>query len=127
MAKQLETKNAMQIFMEDSQKNVTTTYDVLNTYIHEIDSGAGEQEPVQIDLLIDIPKNVKIRFTPNSAELTVKFLIQYIALLIPAWYIFFELWLGWGFRRNLLRSKVVSEIKHAVDFSQKRSLIKYYN
>jgi hypothetical protein len=37
--------------------------------------------------------------------------MQYIALLIPSLYLFYDLMLGWGFSRNLLKTKVVSEIK----------------
>lgn len=97
---------------------MTTSYEVLNTYIHEIESDPAGSQPIQIDLLIDIPRNWKIRYSPNSMELVVRFLIQYIAMLIPSIYLFYEIVLGWGFRRNLLRSKVTSEIKDAVSFDK---------
>ena len=64
---------------------------------------------------------MKVRYTPDSADLIIKFLMQYIALLIPAIYLFYDLMLGWGFHRNLLKSKIVSEIKAPrVDFKKKK-------
>ena len=62
---------------------------------------------------MDVPQNLKILYRPDSADLIVKFLMQYIAVLIPSLYLFYDLMLGWGFRRNILKSKVISEIKSA--------------
>lgn len=92
----------------------------MNTFVHEIESSKTTDQEVEIDLLIDIPQSMKIRYKPDSADLTVKFLMQYIALLIPSIYICYEIILGWGFRRNLLKTKTVSEIK-TMDITDKKN------
>jgi len=56
-------------------KNVTNNFKVLNTFVHEIGSKTAEVQEVEIDLLIDIPQIMKVRFRPDAADLTVKFLM----------------------------------------------------
>ena len=84
-------------------------------------------QQVKINLVIDIPKNQRIRYTPNFSEQLMNFLVQYVGLLIPSVYVIYELMLGYGFRRNVLKGKISSEIKQEQTFEPKKSMIRTYN
>jgi len=66
-----------------------------------------------MNLLMDIPVNQEIRYTPSFLELAANFWIQYLALLIPSYFIIYELILGNAFRTRILDSRISSEIAHS--------------
>jgi len=64
-------------------------------------------------MIMDIPPNQQIKYNPEFIEKFVALWTQYIALLIPAVFIIYDMILGNAFRNKILNSKIWSELKHA--------------
>jgi len=85
-------------------------YNIFQTFQSAPQAGSNE---VEIDLLLNVPVSQQIRYKPSFLENTSEFWIQYLALLIPAFYVNYYLILGAGFKRKIIPSFVWSEIKQA--------------
>ena len=109
MAYLLRTEDIMSFMMNKYNLNTTTEYNIQTQYITKSESNSAAEE-IEIDLMMDIPLNQEIRYTPSFLELAANFWVQYIALLIPSFYIIYQTILGNAFRVKILDSKVSSEI-----------------
>jgi hypothetical protein len=105
----LRKKSIISFMMAKFTKNATVDYEVAATYIST--SSSSEEEEVKIDLLMDIPVNQQIKYTPKILDLFTTLWIQYISLLILTSYVIYVRILGSGFTEKVLSSTVRSEIK----------------
>mmetsp|Transcript_6810 Transcript_6810/g.11478 ORF Transcript_6810/g.11478 Transcript_6810/m.11478 type:complete len:85 (-) Transcript_6810:7-261(-) len=64
---------------------------------------------------MDVPAAQEIRYKPEFYSQAIQFWVQYLAVLIPIYYVFYEKLLGNAFRKNILESRVVSEIVKPVN------------
>lgn len=116
LAYMLRRDSIFSFMMQKYNLNTTTDYNVKNTYItsppgqYPVDD--AKFEDIEINMLIDIPSNQQIKYSPTFLEKSLQFFIQYLALLIPSAYIIIDLILGGGFRRKILRAREFSEIKN---------------
>lgn len=88
--------------------NTTVEYHVHNSYL----SMASEAKRVEVEMLLDVPSNQKIRYGPSFIEKSILFLVQYLAMLLVSLWFFYWSILGEAFKRSILPSRVVSEIMH---------------
>jgi len=109
LAYMLRKESIISFMMGKFTKNATVDYEVDATYIST--SASNAEEEVKIDLLMDIPVNQQIRYTPNILDLYTTLWIQYISLLILTAYVIYVRILGSGFTEKVLSSTVRSEIK----------------
>lgn len=107
----IKSSKILSVFDKKWGKNTTADYEVEHTYITSSSRSGAEQ--VEIKLQMDVPILQELRYTPSFLENMTLGWTQYLALLIPAWFIIVEVILGGAFKRKILNSKVWSEIKKA--------------
>lgn len=112
LAYMLRKQSIISFMMQKFYKNATVDYEVDATYIST--SSSNTEEEVKIDLLMDIPVNQQIRYTPNILDLFTTLWIQYVSLLCLTAYVIYVRILGSGFAEKVLSSTVRSEIKRAM-------------
>ena len=110
----LRRENIMDFMMQKFSKNTTAEFKVQSTYITtSSNNGADQTELVEIRMLIDVPVLQQIRYSPTFLQKASQCFTQYMALLIPSVFFFYEILLGGALKRKILSSKVWSEIKRA--------------
>jgi len=111
----LRRENILEFMMQKFSKNTTADFNVQSTYIttSSLNGAIGETELVELKMLIDVPVLQQIRFSPTFLQKASQCWTQYMALLIPSVYIFYEVILGGAFKRKILNSKIWSEIKRS--------------
>ena len=104
----------MDFMMQKFSKNTTAEFKVQSTYITtSSNNGVDQSELVEIRMLIDVPVLQQIRYSPTFLQKASQCWTQYMALLIPSVFFFYELLMGGALKRKILNSKVWSEIKRA--------------
>ena len=110
----LRRENIMDFMMQKFSKNTTAEFKVQSTYITtSSNNGVDQSELVEIRMLIDVPVLQQIRYSPTFLQKASQCWTQYMALLIPSVFFFYELLMGGALKRKILNSKVWSEIKRA--------------
>jgi len=106
----LQATSVWDLMMKRFEKNTTALYNVHQTYVTTASPG-GSNGRVDISLLVDVPVNQQIRYSPSFLEKMIELWIQYLALLIPSYLIIYVSILGFGFRSKILDSKTWSEVR----------------
>jgi len=68
---------------------------------------------VEVNLGMRVPKNQEIKYSPAFLEKTVELWTQFVALLIPVYFVVVYLLLGTAFEKKVISSKEWSEVKQA--------------
>ena len=71
----------------------------------------GNVDKVVLDLSVKIPRTQRVRYVPSILETLKHAWIQYLAILLPAIWIFQE-FIGFLFRYKILEANVVADLNN---------------
>lgn len=82
-----------------------------------------EPNKVNINLQLDVPLQQHIKANKSFFAKIVTIWIQYIALLIPSYFVLYDFFLGGAFRRRILHSIEWSELNYVNRISGRKQSI----
>ena len=110
---QLQSKTILEFINYINNKNVTAQFQIDNSFIQpQVTSESPGGFELEMDIFI--PQMQKIVYVPTVLETIKRAWIQYLAILIPIFFLVHKVILGLGFKLKILKAYESNDIRDEV-------------